>query len=134
VFVELPKVKAKNLKDKALGILWLRFLTEIENKTESLSNDFMEHPELKEATEILKESAFNRSELDNYEKYWDSVRVEQALLDGFLEKGRMEGKIEVKEQTVLIGYQNGLSLELIAKISQLSIEEVNLILQKFGEL
>jgi len=29
VFVELPKVKAKYLKDKSLWILWLRFLIEI---------------------------------------------------------------------------------------------------------
>ena len=32
MFVELPKFKAKNLVEKKMQVLWLRFLTEIGNE------------------------------------------------------------------------------------------------------
>jgi predicted transposase/invertase (TIGR01784 family) len=130
VFIELKKVKAKNLKEKALGVLWLRFLTEIENRTENLSPDFMEHPDLKEATDILKESAFNKAELETYDKYWDSVMVEQALLDGAIAKGYKQGINEEKENIIIIGHKEGISIESLARITRLSVPEVEVILKK----
>lgn len=136
VFIELPKVKARNLREKALGILWLRFLAEIENRTENVSEDFFSDPNIKEALSILQESAFTKRELAAYDKYWDTIISEQTLIEEAERKGRAEGKAEERKkqeqirrkqqwdtarQLKLIGLLND---EQIAKATGLSIKEV----------
>jgi predicted transposase/invertase (TIGR01784 family) len=79
VFIELQKIKAKNLKEKKLSVLWLRLLAEIENGTENVSEDFFTDPNLKETLEILQESAFSKEELEIYDKYWDTIITEQTF-------------------------------------------------------
>jgi predicted transposase/invertase (TIGR01784 family) len=91
IFVELPKVKAQNLKEKALGILWLRFLSNIDNMIQNISKDFLESKEIMEALELLKESAYTKEELESYDRYWDSVRVEKALINDALHEGFSKG-------------------------------------------
>ena len=107
VFVELPKLKAKNLKEKALGVLWLRFLAEIENRTEQVSDDFQLEPDLREALEILEESAFSREELDRYDRYWDTIISEQTLIEDAERKGRTEGYAEGRTEGRTEGEQIG---------------------------
>lgn len=101
IFVELPKFKAKNISEKKLQVLWLRYLTEIQHDTEELSQDLLEVPEIKEATEYLQESAFSRAELEAYDKYWDSISSERTLISDALEKGLKKGRsagIEIGKQ------------------------------------
>ena len=81
IFVELPKFKAKSFTDKKIQHLWLRFLTEIDENTEDISQDFLEVKEIAEALECVSSSAFSEEELMYYDKYWDSVRVEKAALE-----------------------------------------------------
>ena len=46
VFVELPKFKAKNLTEKKMQILWLRFLTEIDRDgADDVSQDLLDNPQ-----------------------------------------------------------------------------------------
>ena len=142
VFIELSKIKAKNLKEKALGILWLRFLAEIKNMDESISQDFLEVPELKEASEILFESGFTRIELDSYDRYWDNVRVENALLSGALAEGKKLGEeigkeMGKKDTTILFvfrSFDKGLSISDISEIAQLPVGEVESILRESGRM
>lgn len=58
VFIELPKFKAHKFTDKKLSVLWIRFLSEIRDNQEEIPKIFNEFPELKEATELIKESAY----------------------------------------------------------------------------
>ena len=62
IFVELPKFKAQNLQDKKLIILWLRYLSEIENGQEMLDKDLLDAlnpvPEIAQALELSKESGY----------------------------------------------------------------------------
>ena len=125
VFVELPKIKAKNLKERALGILWLRFLAEIENRTEQVSPDFFTDPNIREALEILEESAFSLSELDSYERYWDTIISEQTLIEDARLKGEEIGENRNARKTAKNLKKMGiLSDEQIAEATNLSIEEV----------
>ena len=120
VFVELPKFKAKNIIEKKLQVLWLRYLTEIEDETESLPADLLENPEVKEAIEYLRESAFTLEELEVYDKYWDQVSSEKTLMadahETGLEKGEQIG-VKKGEQIGLekgeqIGLEKGVQLTL----------------------
>lgn len=79
VFIELPKFKAKKFTEKKLQVLWLRFLSEISDLQERISQDFFEVPELKEASELILESGFTKGELETYDSYWDYISTEKTL-------------------------------------------------------
>ena len=77
VFVELPKFKAKNLTEKKMQILWLRFLTEIDRDgADDVSQDLLDNPQTGEALEIVRESGLNDVERAAYEGFWDRVSIE----------------------------------------------------------
>jgi hypothetical protein len=117
-------------------VLWLRYLSEIKNETEIISPELFEVPEIREAIDLLQESAYTRSELAAYDKYWDSISVERSLLAGSFSDGKIEGKIEGViegiELMVVNGYQEGIPIALLSKMAQLSEDEVASILLKHG--
>ena len=71
VFVELPKFKAKNLTEKKMQVLWLRFLTEIGEATKTAPRELVEDPHVNQALGILEESAYNEAEMYAYDRFWD---------------------------------------------------------------
>ena len=81
MFVELPKFKAKNLTEKKMQVLWLRFLTEIDENAKSAPPDLLDNPQTCQALEILEESAYSEAEMLDYDRYWDQVRRDKALMD-----------------------------------------------------
>lgn len=76
VFVELPKFKARNLTEKRMQVLWLRFLTEIGETTREAPQDLVDNPHVNEALEIVEESALNDAERAAYDGFWDRVSRE----------------------------------------------------------
>ncbi|MBR0196876.1 MAG: PD-(D/E)XK nuclease family transposase, partial [Kiritimatiellae bacterium] len=81
VFIELPKFKAKNLAEKKMQVLWLRFLTEIDEKAKKAPADLLDNRETCQALEIVEESAYSEAEMLAYDRYWDQVRLDKALAD-----------------------------------------------------
>ena len=81
VFIELPKFKVKNLTEKKMQVLWLRFLTEIDEKSRSAPAELLDNPQTSQALEILEESAYSEAEMLDYDRYWDQVRRDKALMD-----------------------------------------------------
>ena len=61
-------------------VLWLRFLTEINSNTKDIPADLLNDPEIGKAVEDLEVSGFTDAELRAYDKFWDSVSVERALI------------------------------------------------------
>jgi len=120
VFVELPKFKAQNLTEQKLQVLWLRYLTEIKDGTVNIDDALLQNPEIREALDYIQESAFTLAELESYDKYWDSIRSEKSLLQGAedrgMEKGRIEGKIEVARELI----KKGITLDIIIDVTGLS--------------
>jgi predicted transposase/invertase (TIGR01784 family) len=122
VFVELPKFKAQNLTEKKLQILWLRYLTEIEDGTERLPADLLEIPEVREAIEHLQESAFTREELATYDKYWDSISSERTLIEDAYSEGEEKGE-EKKALSIARSMKaKGFDTPTIAELTGLSPE------------
>ncbi len=81
VFIELPKFKAKNLTERKMQVLWLRFLTEIDEKSRIAPAELLENPQTSQALAILEESAYSEAEMLDYDRYWDQVRRDKALMD-----------------------------------------------------
>ena len=124
VFIELPKFKAKKFNDKRLQVLWLRFLSEINDQQEEISPDFFEVPELKEASDLIRESGLTKAQLETYDKYWDTISREKTfIIDAFdqgIEKGIEKGIILVAKNMIMSGVSNS----EIQRMTGLSIEQI----------
>jgi predicted transposase/invertase (TIGR01784 family) len=140
VFIELPKFKNKQIRDKKLNVLWLRFLSEIKDGQEAIPEDFKQEPEILEASEYAKESAYTQTELEAYDRYWDSISSEKTLVTEAYDEGKIEGeqigiekgKIKRDTEIILNGYKKGFSIPQLALLTNLSEEEVILILKENG--
>ena len=91
VFVELPKFAPHNFSEKKMHVLWLRFLTEINEQTREVPSELLAEPEIKKAVHALEESAFTEAQLSGYEKFWDMVSVEKTLYNSGERKGQPFG-------------------------------------------
>jgi predicted transposase/invertase (TIGR01784 family) len=133
IFVEIPKFKLKNIRDMKLFVLWMRYMSDIENGQEMIDDQLLKElntvPEIAQALELTKESAYTKTELEAYDKYWDTIRTEKTLIVDAESKGRQEGELKNKIQVVLKAYENGLAIEMIANITSLTVEEVVAILK-----
>ncbi len=99
IFIELPKFKPQTFTEKKMRNLWLRFLTEIDESTNLISEDMLGDKEIKEALEYLQISAFSKEDLAYYDKYWDNIRVEQARISDIKEK--YTAKLQAKNQQLI---------------------------------
>jgi predicted transposase/invertase (TIGR01784 family) len=140
VFVELQKFKARNLTEKKLQVLWLRFLTEIDESTTEAPADLLDNSDITEALENLKTSAFSKAELDAYDKYWDSVRVELTLQSGYYNKGLAEGEtlgeLQKAYKTAITGFAKSISIEDLSELTELPrpiLEKLYQLHAKYGK-
>jgi len=128
VFIELPKFKARKYTDKKLQVLWLRFLSEINDMQEGISQDFLDVPELKEASDLILESGFTKGELEVYDKYWDYISTEKSIRADAFEKGIEQGLekgIEQEKSTIARNLKNlGVLNSAILKATGLSEQEI----------
>ena len=122
------------MPEKALGLLWLQLISDIDTFMKTFSKDTLESGELKQAIDLMEKSAYTKEELEAYERYWDSVRVEKALISDALRegfgKGRIEGQLEKTGEMVISGYREGIQIEVLARMAKLTPTEVEEILLK----
>jgi predicted transposase/invertase (TIGR01784 family) len=124
IFIEIPKFPVKRRSEKKLQILWLRFLKEISRGEQEVSEDLLAVPEIKEALNIAKESAFTADELEFYDSYWDAMAIEKTIAADALAKGREEGSAQEKLAIAKNLLALGIDFAIIAKSTGLAIELV----------
>ena len=140
VFVELPKFKARNLTEKKMQVLWLRFLTEIGETTKEAPAALIENPQTSQALGILEESAFNEAELYQYERFWDVIssqktlfgdirreaqkRIDAAIAERNAATAERDAATERLRQTALNLKRMGLTVEQISAATGLSADEI----------
>ena len=91
VFVELPKFKPQSILEKKMAVLWLRFLTEVSEKSDEVPAELLENAETNKALGIIQRSAMNKEQLYAYEQFWDAVTNERVFINGGYKKGHEEG-------------------------------------------
>jgi predicted transposase/invertase (TIGR01784 family) len=79
VFVELPKFTPHTFTEKKMQVLWLRYLTEIDENTKEIPAELLANPEIAKAVSEIEESAYSEEELLGYDDFWDAVSVEKTL-------------------------------------------------------
>jgi len=136
VFVELPKFKPKTIAEKKMAVLWLRFLTEIDEDTVEASSELLENEATRKALSIVEKSAMTEGQLYAYEKFWRAVIDEEVHFrvhyqDGFdkgmvkgREEGRAEGRAEERIKNARSLKANGIPLDVIASSLGLSQDEI----------
>ena len=120
-----------------MHVLWLRYMTEINEQTREIPEELLENPDVQKAVKSLEESAFTEAQLAGYEKFWDTISVEKTLISGAEKKGLEKGKVIGREEGKAIGEQEkayqiarqmkskGYSLDVIAELTALSEEEID---------
>ena len=128
VFVELPKFKPRNVQEKKMAVLWLRFLTEINEETQEVPAELMENEQIRKALSIVEKSAMTEAQLYAYERFWDQVNREYVLADANfkdgLAKGMAEGRAEERLTNARSLKANGVPLDIIAKSLNLTDKEI----------
>jgi len=127
IFVELPKVPISfspmNSREvKKLGILWLRFMREINEDTKQVPAELLEIQEISEAVKLSEEIAYSPSELRYYESYWDELRRTNALVQAGEQRGEKRGLEKGIEQGIQKGIEQGIEKGIRKGIEQ-GIEE-----------
>ena len=146
IFLELPKFKPQTTEHRRMGVLWLRFLREIDEKSVDVPEDFTNDPYLSQALEIAQESGYTAAELDTYDRYWDAVRVEKTVARdakeiGFTpgrEEGRVEGRVEGRAEGVAEATETfairmikkGSPLQDISEMTGLSLDDLHSLASK----
>ena len=136
VFVELPKFKPHTISEKKMMVLWLRFLTEINENTLVVPQEMLDDPNVNRAIEIVEESAFTPAEMAGYDKFWDDVSVEKTIInaynrrydmgraEGLAEgeaKGRAEGEATAQQAIAMRMQVEGLPIDLIKKLTGIDV-------------
>ncbi len=147
-FVELQKFKPQNIKERKMAVLWLKFLTEIDENTERAPEELLDNPETNKALTEVQTLAYSKDELAAYEDFWDRMGADRLLFvdtaQRNLEKGRAEGRAagleegraegraeglakgqeQAKAEIARAMLAKGLAPEMIADLTGLPIEEV----------
>ena len=131
IFVELPKFKPHSFHDKKMMVLWLRYLTEIDEKTRKVPDELLSNPETRKALDIVEESAYTDAQMAGYDHFWEAVSWERTLvstalrrseqahkrgyeagheagLEAGLEAGRKEGMEKGMEEGIEKGMEKGM--------------------------
>ena len=161
VFAEMDKYKKLAEKGHTKKDLWMRYFTEMTEKTRKPAPELLADPDIAKAVELLEIINYDDIEQELYDRYWDAVSVEatwksigeregekkgieiglQLGIKKGIEAGRLEGHAEghregleegeynAKHQLVRNMLAEGFEPAIIAKITSLTIEEIQNMMQ-----
>jgi predicted transposase/invertase (TIGR01784 family) len=133
ILVELPKFKAESWADRKMAVLWLRFLKEIKGYMTTLPEDLLADEHIRKAVSICEKWSLSPEELAAYDMYMDAIVSENSRFAEKFEKGIEigveKGERKKSVQIVLNCAKEGLSTEFISKVTGLSVEEIDAILE-----
>ena len=109
VFIELPKFQPKSMLEKKMAVLWLRFLTEINEDTREAPRELLFYEETSKALGIVEKSAMSDAQLYAYEEFMLAIEDEQVLREGALKRGLQEGLAKGMEEGLAKGMEEGLT-------------------------
>ena len=103
----LPKFSPKSYNEKKMQVLWLRYLTEINERTQHVDEELIGDANVCKALSLVEESAYTDAELYAIDHYWDAVSRERTVLAEKYERGHAEGLEEGIEIGVAKGRAKG---------------------------
>lgn len=135
-FVELPKFKPHTTSERKMAVLWLKFLTEINEDTTVVPQELLDDPNTLKALREVEESSFTEQEMDAYEDFWDKLGAERllfvnsnsiSLAKGLAEgraKGLAEGLAEGRAEIARRMLAKGMDVATISELTGLTTSEI----------
>lgn len=127
IFVELPKYKPVDKGQRALKDLWMKYFTEIDESTQEADDDLLDNPDIAEALDIVKRSAYTEAELAAYEKSKLDEITERSAMSQSREEGKAEAEAQAHAEKIEMARKmkaDGMPLDLILKYTGLRTEEI----------
>ena len=134
IFPEYYILKVNQFDDIAKDSLdeWIYYFKNNEIKKEFKAKG------LEKAKKILKYDKLSEKEKKEYHRHIENLRYKASIISTLKteeeykihEEGKKEGKIEGKTEVILNGVKQGLSVEILEKISGLTREEIERILRE----
>ena len=148
VFAEMGKYEQLAVKGNSKKDLWMRFFTEMTEKTRKPGPELLADPDVAKAIELLEIINYTEAEQDLYDRYWDAVSVEatwksigwregekvgmqrgmqQGIQQGIqqgMQQGMQQGEANAKRLLARNMLAEGLDSAIVAKITGLTEEEV----------
>ena len=141
VFAEMGKYMALPVKGNTKRDLWMRYFTEITEKTRIPDPELLADPDIAKAIELLEIINYTETEQDLYDRYWDAVSVEATWksigwsegekvgekrgLEQGLQQGLQQGRKEERHNLVRSMLANGLDIATIAKVTGIEEKEIH---------
>ena len=134
----MPKFKPQNRAEKKLHELWLRFLTEINEKTKEIPQEFLDNKELLEAVSYVERGAYTKEQLEAYDKWKIDTMTAASMLIAAEDKGKAEGKAEGeaiglekgKAEIAVRLLKKGMTIEDVSDATELPIEQIERLMKK----
>ena len=135
-FVELPKFKPHTQSERKMAVLWLRFLTEIDEDTTTVPEELLANPETSKALKEVEESAFTEEEMEVYDHFWDMLGADRLLFvdsnnisrkkgrEEGLAEGRKEGLAEGKAEVARAMLDKGMEVSVISELTGLDEDAI----------
>ena len=131
VFAEMDKYLKLPVKGSTKKDLWMRYFTEMTEKTRKPAPELLADPDIAKAIELLEVINYSDEEREYYDWYWDSVSVEatwkhigEREREEGRKEGREEGRADEKRLLALNMLAKGIAPALVAEISGMTEEEV----------
>ena len=136
--------KYEKLAEKGRGKrdLWMRYFTEMTEKTRKPAPELLADPDIAKAIELLEIINYDDIEQELYDRYWDAVSVEATWksigerdgekkgIEIGMQQGIKKGENDTKIQLARNMLAKSLDPALVAEITGLTIEKILLIRRK----
>ena len=146
VFAEMKKYEQLAVKGNSKKDLWMRYFTEMTEKTRKPAPELLADPKVAKAIELLEIINYTEAEQELYDRYWDAVSVEatwksigwregeKAGIQQGLQQGMQQGEAKAKLLLVQNMLAKGFEPSMVAEISGLTEAEVLKMAQKLKKL
>lgn len=124
VFAEMGKYQQLEVKGRTKKDLWMRYFTEMTEKTRKPAPELLDDPEVAKAIELLEVINYDEVEQEIYDRYWDAVSVEATWKSIGWRDGEKAGAEKEKRQLARNMLTKGLESALVADITGLTLEEI----------
>lgn len=129
VLFDLTKFSPQVIFRNEMAVLWLRFLTEINENMHVAPKELLGDKDISRALKMMEEDTYTESELYAYDDFWDAVRIQKSLMyygskeyyrrEGYIQ-GRKDGIVEVGKRLKSFG----MPLDQIKEITKLSDDDL----------
>jgi predicted transposase/invertase (TIGR01784 family) len=131
VLIELPKFKPESKIEKKTQVKWLKYLSQIDERTVAVDPELAQDEEIASALEMVKVAALSAADIELYHDREDKARIEATVIEDAQRQGEVRGEARGElKKALAIAKQllaTDMDIETVANITQLTVIELQAI-------